>query len=93
MMYKTFFRFAEVITSLKSNFEQSVIDGNLQCEVVSAPIPEPVQPQPQQQGQQGQHRPRPPGLAPWITERFGHMCCYYGTIINFLKRAIYNIAS
>ncbi|CAL8111450.1 unnamed protein product [Orchesella dallaii] len=30
----------KVISSLQSNFEQSVIDGNLQCEVISAPIPE-----------------------------------------------------
>ena len=23
-------------------------------------------------------------LVPWISERFGHMCCYYGTLAHFI---------
>lgn len=51
-----------------------MIDGNLQCEVVSAPVPEPIQPLVNRPS-----GPRPPLFNPgWISERFGHMCSYYG---------------
>lgn len=75
---KTLNIFLEVIDSLRSNFEQSVIDGNLQCEVVSAPIPEPIQPLVNRPP-----GPRTPVFNPgWISERFGHMCCYYGKALK-----------
>jgi hypothetical protein len=52
-----------VIDGLKNNFEQSVVEGKVECLVLSPVINE-----------QGQLTP----AGSWISERFGHVACYYG---------------
>jgi len=57
------FSLLEVLKNMKSNFEQSIIEGKVVCETYSPNV-----------NDQGQVTP----AGSWILERFGHVACYRG---------------